>query len=62
MKKGKVIREEEPEPTLPDRVRISSPFEILAGHGHIGDILEAQITGTMNQGVHVQIRNRRRRC
>lgn len=64
--------EEEPEPTEPDGVGVGDLLEILAGHGHVGEVLEAEVAGALSQRVQIHIRNgrlrrapaldRRRRC
>lgn len=50
-----------PEPVGPNGVRIGDAFEVFAGHAHVGEVLEAEVGGTVSQRVHVHIRHRRRR-
>lgn len=52
---------ERPEPAEPDGVGIGDAFEVFARHGQVGEVLEAEVGGTVSQRVHVNIRHRRRR-
>lgn len=54
-----------PVEALPDGVGICDLFEIVAGHGEVGEVLDAEVAGALSQRIHVQIgdgcRRRRRR-
>lgn len=52
---------EGPEPGEPDGVGIGDAFEVFTGHGQVGEVLEAEVGGTVSQRIHVHIRHRRRR-
>lgn len=45
----------EPEPTLPDGIRIGNSFEGFAGHGQVGEVLKVEVAPALGQrvGVHV---------
>lgn len=40
---------ERPEPAEPDGVRIGDAFEVFARHGQVGEVLEAEVGGTVSQ-------------
>lgn len=53
--------EEVPEQPLPNSVRICHFSEIFAGHGKVGEVLEANGAGALGQRIHIQVRDARRR-
>lgn len=42
---------------MPDGIGISYSVEVFAGDRQIGEVLEVEEAGAVNQGVHIQIRN-----
>lgn len=53
--------EEVPEQPLPNSVGICHFSEIFAGHGKVGEVLEANGAGALCQRVHIEVGDARRR-
>lgn len=58
--KKRCLPEIVPEQSLPDNIGISGFPQEFTGHGHVGDVLEVEVAGTLNQRVDVEVGNGRR--